>query len=469
MSTTSPPSLRPVLAGLALLGMTAGPAVADPCGMVPPITIADGKTPAIQRQGAQRTYVMFHDGVETMALRPGFVGKIDDFGMLIPFPTAPALRKIEDDTFHHLEGLVDPPEIDVHLYEPYRYYLEEMAMADGPASRAEPSEEAEDNLRYDEVKVLNQEAVGMYQVAVLAAGSPKALSRWMSENGYRYPDGMDAVVQDYVTASWCFVAIKATVGQAPGVTPQPGMRGVDPKLPEGASFDGHVQGMGFRFKTDSPVIPMRLSVFNPDASGDGPRNVVYVLTEGGVKLADIGEQTVVRQIPGHELYRRSTEKLGINWHNGTEKDLDPSSRPQLEAMRDPTPYLGIARELVASDLHAIAASKGGEGELSLPFEEEEKELLRISEAFGLRGAEIDALHGSALDEHRAWITSEALGGIKDLTLTVIDGSLPVEVLARQNLTFESYELPRGAELVARNDPLQPHNPGISLPKKESGR
>ena len=34
-----------------------------------------------------------------------------------------------------------------------------------------------EGLAFDEVRVLNQEAVGMYQVAVLEAGSSKALAR----------------------------------------------------------------------------------------------------------------------------------------------------------------------------------------------------------------------------------------------------------------------------------------------------
>ena len=57
---------------------------ADPCGMVPPIYT--GESP-ITRSGLQQTYVFHHDGVETFAIRPGYEGNIDNFGMLIPFPT----------------------------------------------------------------------------------------------------------------------------------------------------------------------------------------------------------------------------------------------------------------------------------------------------------------------------------------------------------------------------------------------
>ena len=106
-----------------LLALT-GLVDADPCGMVPPIYLGSGPPPTIERVGAQRTYVMHRQipgvgGVETMALRPGFTGNVEDFGMLIPFPSPPAIRKIEDDTFAHLENAVDPPEMTVELYEPY--------------------------------------------------------------------------------------------------------------------------------------------------------------------------------------------------------------------------------------------------------------------------------------------------------------------------------------------------------------
>ena len=130
--------------------------------------------------------------------------------------------------------------------------------------------------RKREVKVLKREAVGMYEVAVLGAGSAEALKKWIDNHGFKYPDGMDDVCEDYVQEGWCFVAVKTKVGQKEGVEPQPGQRGVASKLPAGSTFDGHVQGMGFRFKVDELVVPMRLGAFN-----DGElRNVVYLLTDG---------------------------------------------------------------------------------------------------------------------------------------------------------------------------------------------
>ena len=98
----------------------------------------------------------------------------------------------------------------------------------------------------DKVTVLKEEAVGMYEVAVLEAGSPAALKRWMDKHGYQYPKGMDTVTADYVESGWCFVAVKTKVGDKAGVDPKPGQRKTAGDRPAGSIFDGHVQGIPFQ-------------------------------------------------------------------------------------------------------------------------------------------------------------------------------------------------------------------------------
>ena len=96
--------------------------------------------------------------------------------------------------------------------------------------------------------------------------------------------------------------------------------------------------------------------------------------------------------------------------------------------------------MFAADLLAVET-----GNLSLEHEEEEKELLRIGEHFGLRGAEIDSDNALALEKNRAETTEGGLKLLAGMTLSVVDGDFPREVLANQNLTFANYEMP-----VARN-------------------
>ena len=138
---------------------------ADPCGMVPPIWLGDGSP--IVRVGDQKTFVFHRNGIETLVLRPGFSGKVDEFGMLIPFPTPPAIRKVDDDIFTHVAAAIDPPEVLVDL----RWIDSPMACdAVGGARKSSREGALSVVMERDEVRVLSEEAVGMYQVAVLEAG-----------------------------------------------------------------------------------------------------------------------------------------------------------------------------------------------------------------------------------------------------------------------------------------------------------
>jgi hypothetical protein len=438
----------------AMLLLAGADATADPCGMVPPLHISPNQAAApIQRIGAQRTYVFFRDGIETIALRPGFQGSIDEFGMLSPFPSPPAIRKIDDDTFAHIEGAITPPEVDVFIQDPH---VISPSTRSGMATRSSfrADSELEDGLAYNEVNVVREEAVGMYQVAVLEAGSTQALSRWMADNGYRFPDGMEDVTDEYVEDRWCFVAVKARVGQGPGVTARPGMRQLDSQLPDGASFDGYVQGMAFRFHTDAPVVPMRLSVFN----GPDPRNVVYMLADQPLKIQGAPRALVVGQLDGEALHANLTEALDVNYHNGTRRDISGAQADAIEQLRDPTPFVRAARDLFAADMLAVRTRS-----LSLPFEEEEKALLNISEQLGLRGEGVDVMHATALEQARGQAIDGALDDIREMHLTVFDGVIPGYLIAEDNLTFNAYNA--SGDLGLRRDPLRPVNLSMTVMRR----
>jgi hypothetical protein len=425
---TSCKCLGPAFACLALLLLPADQSLADPCGMVPPI-YPSGQPIALSRIGEQQTYVFYKDGIETFVIRPGFSGKVEEFGMLIPFPTPPAIRKVPDHIFGHLAAAVDPPEVLVDLRP------QEPGSGQGfggGGGKIFYSYDAFGIVEKNEVRVLREEAVGMYEVAVLAAGSAAALKRWMDDHGSKYPDGMDKPCNDYVDEGWCFVAVKTKVGEKEGVDPKPGQRTVDTKLPAGSAFDGHVQAMGFRFKVDDLVVPMRLSAFNKGEL----RNIVYLLTDQPKKIRMIPEEYVVRQISGEQLIRNITGPLPIRIIGGTAKDIPEYRRKSLVKERDPAPHNRAAKELFASDLLSVST-----GRLALPHEEKEKELLRIGERFGLRGPEIDKLNERALDELRKETVKGSLNDLKKMTLTVIDGDFPRELLAKQNLKFAEFMMP----------------------------
>ncbi len=413
------------------MGDMGGTAFADPCGMVPPpLQIATSRP--IERIGVQKTYVAFDKGIETMVLRPGFRGKVEEFGMLIPFPSPPSIRKVDDNIFSHISAAIDPPEVIARVQR-FRGRGRGRPMRSAKSKRA-PARDmaAESSLAFDEVRVVRQEAVGMYEVAVLAAGGAQALQRWMNDNGFRYPTGMDAVVAEYVQSKWFFVAIKTNVGQKAGVNPRPGMRSVNSKRPAGSTFNGFVQAMGFRFRTKELVIPMRLSVFNADGNS---RNIVYALTDDPSKITGIPEGFVVRQVSGKRLHQNVTNPLPLRVIGGTKKDLNPSQIANLPKLRDPARHNGLAKELFASDMLAISR-----GRLANRLEEQEKKLLNIGEALGMRGRIIDDLNRAELKKQRDRLGKQSLRRLRSMTLTVIDGAFDRKVLAKQNLKFKKYRM-----------------------------
>ena len=409
---------------------------ADPCGMVPPIFTGPGSP--ITRIGLQQTYVFYKDGVESFVIRPGFQGRVDNFGMLIPFPNPPALRKVPDNVFEQIANAVDPPEVVVDLrWNEIADDMEMNAFANSPAQGMQFQKRDSK----DRVVVLKQEAVGMYEVAVLAAGSAKALKKWMDENKFQYPKGMDKVTNEYIEQGWCFVAVKTKVGDKSAVKPKPGQRNVSPEMPSGSTFDGTVQGMGFRFKTDELVVPMRLSAFNEEGktgtAGSEPhtRNVVYLLTEGPRKIRAIPEEFVVRQLSGEQLVQNLTGPLPLRLIGGTVKDIPEWRRKNLKQERNADPFVATARNLFASDVAAVT-----DNDLSLEHEETERDLLAVGEHFGLRGPEIDDLNVAAIQEVADGATKESMVGLKTMTLTVVDGDFPRDVLAGQNLKFDEFKM-----------------------------
>ena len=158
-------------------------ALADPCGIIFPLS-SGGDVP-IARTGLQQTYVFYRDCLETLVIRPSFRGKTDEFGMLIPFPSVPAIRKVPDNIFAHLDAAIDPPVIEYVFPTPSR-----TSSSRGGAGCAKPARKMSEEkpaLEFETVHVVKEEAVGMYEVAVLQAGSAKALQRWMDDHQYIYP------------------------------------------------------------------------------------------------------------------------------------------------------------------------------------------------------------------------------------------------------------------------------------------
>ena len=128
----------------------------------------------------------------------------------------------------------------------------------------------------------------------------------------------------------------------------------------------------------------------------------------------------------------------MNYHGGRASDLTQGQRDQLKTMRDPALFNSVARDLIASDLLALHTNT-----LSLPFEDEEKELLNINESLGLRGEQVDALVRSAMASQREDALGARAGDFDSMVLTVTEGDFENKWLQKNNLHFARWALPEG--------------------------
>ena len=95
--------------------------------------------------------------------------------------------------------------------------------------------------------------------------------------------------------------------------------------------------------------------------------------------------------------------------------------------------MATARNLIASNLRAAR-----NGLLLTEHEVKEKELLEISRKLGV-GAEATSLGIAAARSE----SQRSLAGLEELTLTLIEGDFPREVIREHDLTFAPFELEPG--------------------------
>jgi hypothetical protein len=107
------------------------------------------------------------------------------------------------------------------------------------------------------VNVLDRQRIGPFDVTRLSAADSTALAKWLADNGFPSPDGLDENLSAYVAEHWELVAIKLASADA------------------GQALTGDLQPLRLSFASDALVYPMRLS-----RSAKVPQTVeLYVLAD----------------------------------------------------------------------------------------------------------------------------------------------------------------------------------------------
>jgi len=201
----------PLLFGLAAL-VAAAPAPADAfCGFF--VSKADTK---IFNKASK--VVIARDGDRTvMTMSNDFKGEPKEFAVVVPVPTFLQKEQIhvgEQSLVDHLDAFTAPRLVEYFDENPCdrRRYMMESAMR-ASAPMAAGGAVAQDSARRLGVTIEATYTVGEYDILILSAKESGGLATWLTQNGYKMPQGAAPVLASYLAQNMRFFVAKVNIGE----------------------------------------------------------------------------------------------------------------------------------------------------------------------------------------------------------------------------------------------------------------
>jgi hypothetical protein len=199
-----------LLFGLAALVVAGAPAPADAfCGFF--VSKADTKlfTQAskvvIARQGDRTVMTMSND----------FKGEPKEFAVVVPVPTFLQKEQIhvgDQSLVDHLDAFTAPRLVEYFDENPCdrRRYMEMSRSM--PMAGAAPAM-AQDSAKRLGVTIEATYTVGEYDILILSAKESGGLATWLTQNGYKMPQGAAPVLASYLAQNMRFFVAKVNIGE----------------------------------------------------------------------------------------------------------------------------------------------------------------------------------------------------------------------------------------------------------------
>ena len=233
--------------------LTAGPAAAF-CGFY--VAKADSKL-----FNKSSKVVLTRDGNQTaITMASDYEGDPKEFAVVIPVPTFIERRQIgvvDTKTIDHLDAYTAPRLVEYSDPDPCRpslvYRMSTMlGQMPVPASAVAASRRG--------VTIEASYDVAEYDVSILSANESNGLIDWLTDNGYRIPNGATAVLGSYIKQNMRFFVAKVNLERM--------------KL----MGNHYLRPLQVRYETAKFMLPLRLGTVN----ANGPQDlIVYALTRKG--------------------------------------------------------------------------------------------------------------------------------------------------------------------------------------------
>lgn len=210
---------------------------------------------------ASEVAIARHDNKTVITMANDFKGDVKEFAMVVPVPTVLEKEQIhigDPAWLKHLADYSAPRLVEYFDENPCRRYemmersmdaMKSMAPASAPARQAALG-----------VTVEAQYTVGEYDILILSAKESSGLETWLTENGYKIPNGASAILHSYLKQNMKFFVAKVNLGEQAklGLT--------------------HLRPLQIAFESPKFMLPIRLGTVNADGAQE---LFLYFLTKQG--------------------------------------------------------------------------------------------------------------------------------------------------------------------------------------------
>jgi hypothetical protein len=212
--------------------------------------------------------IICHNGEKsTITMSSDFEGDVKDFAMVVPVPVVleqKDIRVVDRLLFDKFDAYSAPRLVEYYDSDPCwapRYYNAYPAAAKSAmgASVADSQVEMAAEDKYH-VTIEAQYTVGEYDILILSAKESGGLQMWLTDNGYKIPEGANEVLDPYIKSNMKFFVCKVNVGEYKKA-------GAVPLRP-----------LQINFNSPKFMLPIRLGM----ANADGPQDmIVYAFSKVG--------------------------------------------------------------------------------------------------------------------------------------------------------------------------------------------
>ena len=250
------------LALAAVLALAAGAAQAF-CGFY--VSRADGD---LYNSASKVVYVRTGD-TSVITMSSDYRGPAAEFAMVVPTPRVlnrNQVRTVPSATVDHLDRYTAPRLVEYFEDDPCQEILMERVVVESKTcgllgcGRRSEKEIRRDGARALGVTILRDYAVGSYDIQVLSAKQSDGLATCLKGEGYKLPDGAEAVLADYIQMGMKFFVARVNLSR------------------HAADKAQDLEALQISFRSPDFMLPIQLGKLN----GNGPQDLlVMTLTRKG--------------------------------------------------------------------------------------------------------------------------------------------------------------------------------------------